>query len=608
MTANKSSEHSTHRSDWQNRRMDSSYDIDADANRIQAQHEDTPTAVPASPRLPWSFSSRRHRVDPYNYNNLGTTLRRNSISQLDADNPNILYRSTTQQTARSVYSSRQLPQLHPLLQQSASTRNPSVQTNPSTIPSNVLSSTAEYGLTVSILRALQAQGQRFADLLTGHPRPRHPPSKQDPASHRWGVILLSLFVLFYAIYHPHTQKKLNHLTEGPEWKWNKQRNLSNRQCSMNLFIEKQEKDEFNPDFKEDKKKPPKAPKLEKNSHRTEGQALVIKRFIGAVADSFRSNKNIFQHLIFANSRDNGELAQAAMGQWPPRGSFRTQVHVLSAAPNAKKSLDGLEYGPLQGIEETFQNHANAKNVHIYDHQGQRAGLKPTDADDDEYGDEFMIDDDNTAMDFEELIQTDDDAIKFNETLKYPHFKKLLQPLMEEYDEIEHVVPYLHVDGENAKQQMHVLESARSLLMTNSIVTVGVEHAPNLDVWELIDFFKSVNYKTFMLGKRQTARIDHLCPEILQDILNHPHLKREKKTWIRSTLEYFKILKQKPPTDNMHLMPDHFQTPPFFVAMPRGRRSKEEMTIQHMYDLFGGLGGGGGQIATANDRKAPGKKK
>mmetsp|Transcript_12685 Transcript_12685/g.18988 ORF Transcript_12685/g.18988 Transcript_12685/m.18988 type:complete len:116 (-) Transcript_12685:45-392(-) len=49
------------------------------------------------------------------------------------------------------------------------------------------------------------------------------------------------------------------------------------------------------------------------------------------------------------------------------------------------------------------------------------------------------------------------------------------------------------------------------------------------------------------------------------------------------------------------------TPPFFVAMPRGRRLKEEMTIQHMYDLFGGYGGGGGQVATANDRKATGKK-
>ena len=48
-------------------------------------------------------------------------------------------------------------------------------------------------------------------------------------------------------------------------------------------------------------------------------------------------------------------------------------------------------------------------------------------------------------------------------------------------------------------------------------------------------------------------------------------------------------------------------PPFFVAMPRGRLNKEEMTIQHMYDLFGGYDGGGGQVQTANDRKAPGKK-
>jgi len=41
-------------------------------------------------------------------------------------------------------------------------------------------------------------------------------------------------------------------------------------------------------------------------------------------------------------------------------------------------------------------------------------------------------------------------------------------------------------------------------------------------------------------------------------------------------------------------------------MPKGRPSREEMTIQHMYDLFGGLDGGGGQIKTANDRKMPGK--
>ena len=39
---------------------------------------------------------------------------------------------------------------------------------------------------------------------------------------------------------------------------------------------------------------------------------------------------------------------------------------------------------------------------------------------------------------------------------------------------------------------------------------------------------------------------------------------------------------------------------------RGLDHGMQVNQQHMYDLFGGYGGGGGQIKTANDRKAPGK--
>eukprot|EP00957_Ditylum_brightwellii_P021736 1639683-Ditylum_brightwellii.AAC.1 len=54
-------------------------------------------------------------------------------------------------------------------------------------------------------------------------------------------------------------------------------------------------------------------------------------------------------------------------------------------------------------------------------------------------------------------------------------------------------------------------------------------------------------------------------------------------------------------------------PHFFVSFLRGRRLNKEMTVQHMHDLFGGVGGdddddgGGGQVAMVNDCKAPGKK-
>jgi len=173
-----------------------------------------------------------------------------------------------------------------------------------------------------------------------------------------------------------------------------------------------------------------------------------------------------------------------------------------------------------------------------------------------------------------------------------------------------VVPYLHVDGSSMKNQMLVLESARSLLEENAVVAVGVEHSPDMDVRVLIEFFTQVRYKTFFLGARQVARIDNLCDEVLDDVLDHPSVSLPQGGFIRRffiklgliSKEELRISGDKDSPEG----PKRRETPPFFVAMPRGRRSKEEMTIQHMYDLFGGYGGGGGQIKTANDRKAPGK--
>ena len=158
-------------------------------------------------------------------------------------------------------------------------------------------------------------------------------------------------------------------------------------------------------------------------------------------------------------------------------------------------------------------------------------------------------------------------------------------------------------------QMRVLESARSLFEDKRAVAVGIEHSPDMDVRVLIEFFTSVRYKTFYLGTRQIARIDNLCEEVLDDVLEHPYVKKHDHK-IRRFFIRLGFLS----TDELRMSgdasspegPRRRETPPFFVAMPRGRKNKEEMTIQTMYDLFSGSGGGG-QVKTANDRKAPGKK-
>jgi hypothetical protein len=193
---------------------------------------------------------------------------------------------------------------------------------------------------------------------------------------------------------------------------------------------------------------------------------------------------------------------------------------------------------------------------------------------------------------------------------YPDLRLML-PFEEEDEDGEVVVPYLHVDGVSMVHQMRVLEAARSLLLDKTVVVVGIEHAPDLNVRELIAFFREVQYKTFFLGARQIARIDNLCEEVLDDVLDHPSVSPPEPSFVRRVLMKIGLISK----DELRIAPkasvgalssQKRETPPFFVAMPRGRKNREEMTIQHMYDLFGGYGGGGGQIKTANDRKAPGK--
>lgn len=174
---------------------------------------------------------------------------------------------------------------------------------------------------------------------------------------------------------------LDRSTRPGGWRWSEERRrLDGRRCVMNMYIEKQPPDEFNPDLRiakagENATALPPPPATVEGTYRTEGQVLVITRFLEAVADSFRSNINVRQHVIFAGCRDSGHLAELATARWPPRGSHRTQFHVIADDLAPDDSERALGYGTLDGIEERFRNFRGSEHVHLYDREGNVAGGK-----------------------------------------------------------------------------------------------------------------------------------------------------------------------------------------------------------------------------------------
>ena len=303
------------------------------------------------------------------------------------------------------------------------------------------------------------------------------------------------------------------------------------------------------------------PEPMEGTYRTKGQVEVINRFISSVAAAFRPNVSVQQHIVFAGTRDGGHLAQEALKHWPARGTYRTQLHVF-----ASDATGELGYESIQSIEDRFRD--DEEDVHIYDSSGNVAGHEKSEDDD--------------TVDEHLKQQHQQHHVEKKEQLhdSLPDLKKIV---FDTDDEEDSVIPYLHVDGTSMAMQMSILSQAEHLLQDRKIVVVGLEHTPDLDTNDLIEFFRKLEYKTFMLGLRQLTRIDNLCPEILDNVMQHPTLASSKRgSWLSS--------------NNMLSMP------PFFVAMPRGRHSKEEMGIQHMYDLFSGASGDL-QVKTANDRVA-----
>ena len=457
---------------------------------------------------------------------------------------------------------------------------------------------------------LLSTGRRILSLLLGHQAASDQDDKlvfqeeeilirllSSKSTIRTLRLFLLLPLLFYAC-KKYIPKWADEISKPSPWRWSAgvslpgvynapPRNLAGRNCVMNYFIEKQPKDEYDPDYKEVKEgEIPKPVTLVEGTYRTEGQIHVISRFIEAVADSFRSNTSIRQHLIFTEVRDSGHLAHEAMKHWPPRGKHRTMVHVVAAQDSVDSNdvaAEALGYGHLEDIEVRFKGNDRAK---IYDREGNLAGLV----------DEEGVDDDETLNEMMEMEVPDGETLELrrrsvknnkkrgssmvNSTVlsdgsMYPNLRLML-PFEEEDEDGEIVVPYLHVDGVSMTHQMQVLESARSLLEDKTIVIVGIEHSPGMDVRALIAFFKDVQYKTFFLGARQVARIDNLCEEVLNDVLDHPAVSPPKPSILRRLFinvglvsgEELRIA-PKSATDTVSINKKR-ETPPFFVAMPRGR--------------------------------------
>lgn len=480
--------------------------------------------------------------------------------------------------------------LHPLQQQaSVSKQGPSRSSIPHMIQSQL---SPTQGLTASLWTNLGNQFVRVASAL------HRQESGRQPESHDFGFhqfsdspkkaqlnkslrkaiqFVLPVFALVLL-----SQTGLVPIGRSGRWSRLDKRKLNGRQCVMNMFVDKQAKDEFNPDFVAD---PTKVVNVTvSGTYRTKGQLKVISRFMSAVADSFRSRIELEQHVIFTGNRDGGHLANEALRLWPPRGSYRTQLHVFAAA-----SKDAIYHQHLGGLEDRFKG--KGKHIHLYDHVGRRTGMTSEDDDEeDRDGDEDDEDKKDKDRDPKYDYEPENEGeLPELQTILFPEMKivKKDEDREKEDDEEEKddiVIPYMHVDGSSMKDQMEILSKATSLLESKKVVVVGLEHSPDMKIEEIIEFFRELQYKTFMVGVRQLTRIDNLCPEVLDNMLNHPNLK--KKNGVGSK-------------------PEDPRYPPFFVAMPKGRRSQEEMTVQHMYDLFSGSGGGG-QVKTANDRKAPGK--
>jgi len=372
--------------------------------------------------------------------------------------------------------------------------------------------------------------------------------------------VMYLAVLLMALNMPEIYERLN---QPPSWSYSPGRSLKGRDCIMSLYIEKMkvclyfgypegmieikllsacclkisflrllQPNELNYDFvtpklpkgkkKKDhhhRKQPPY--EIVNGTYRTKGQVKVIKRFIEAVANSYRSNYTIAQHLIFTNVRDSGHLAEKALHHWPPRGTYITQLHIIAAdeeLDHDEKQLQGIGYSRLDSIERRFQD-ADKKRIHIYD----RFGLAGMPDGDDDYAREDFLKKRNQRSRYYNSTDEGEDAIAEEEddsnitvawwrrrktkgrkrrrknSIPYVDLRTLLPN-----EQSNSIIPFMHVDGERFDDQLEILEAAHQLFAQHLIGAVAIEHSPDLDVKSLIAWFDRVKYKTFFLGSRQVC--------------------------------------------------------------------------------------------------------
>jgi len=259
---------------------------------------------------------------------------------------------------------------------------------------------------------------------------------------------------------------------------------------------------------------------------SEYEAQIIKRFITSIAGIFRPKK-MTQHLIFSGLKNGGYLANIASLSWPIK-KHGLQEKVILHLINDSDDENAESFNDI--VDNLSLKEKVDRVVRIHDLNG-------------------------ISRIFGQNVQS-----------SVPDVSSLIYP--ETVEEI--VIPYLHVGGQRMRDQLDILDGAVPLFLNQSIATVGVEHTIDVDVDVLLQFFNSMNYRTYFLGKNHLVRIDNLCESVLHSIINRPEFKIPL-----STSDPMKSNKYR-----YHI------APAFYVALAGDRFEAEVRSIQHAYDMLG----------------------
>ena len=286
---------------------------------------------------------------------------------------------------------------------------------------------------------------------------------------------------------------------------------------------------------------------------SEYEGEIIKRFLTSVAGVFRPKKYT-QHLIFSGLKNGGYLANIASLLWPIKKhglQEKVTLHLIDDSDDEHAETFNDIVDNLSLKEKVD------KVVHIHD-------LTAINRASDETNQKIQ-----SEMPSESWFSFAKHAPKLRKT-QQTDIMDISSLIQSSSESNEDVIPYFHVGGQYMRNQVDLLNGAIPFFRNQSIATVGVEHSRDMDVDTLLQFFNSMKYKTYLLGKNHLVRIDNLCQSVLHGILERPE---------------FKI--PLPKSDQMKNGGYGFHTAPaFYVALAGSRFESEVRSIQHTYDMLG----------------------